>query len=181
MAGRTPGGLIAMGAAALVAALAVAPASAFHRYCRAYDCRIPFEWEDQPPPLSDNPPLPQGFVLTVPVGREPADGPLRGDVLNRYADVAWALGRCWNPGPSIGGSRWGEITLRVSFRRDGRVNGIPRVPYMSGVADQSAGAELRSSLLSALAQCTPLHLSASLGNAIAGQIFAIRFVQQGNS
>ena len=141
---------------------------------------IPFQWDDNGPPASDNPPLPQGVVLTVPVG---ADGRTKlgpaPATLERYAAVAAALGECW-VAPSADNDHWGEITLRVSFKRDGSVNGIPRVIYPAGSADAGKAAGLKSSLLGALSHCAPLHVSPSLGNAIAGQIFAISFIQQGH-
>jgi hypothetical protein len=143
------------------------------------DCDGSFGREDETP-FSDNPPLPEGFVLTVPVGgdREPDEAPSPA-VLNRYPEVAGALSRCFDPAASLGTRSWGEITLRVSFKRDGSVNGIPRIIYPAAPSDPALATELKSSLLSALAHCTPLHLSPSLGGAIAGQIFAIRFTQQG--
>jgi hypothetical protein len=143
------------------------------------DCDGSFRRDDETP-FSDNPPLPEGFVLTVPVGadREQDETPSTA-VLNRYPEVAGALSRCFDPAASLGTRSWGEITLRVSFKRDGSVNGIPRVIYPAGPSDPALATELKSSLLSALAHCTPLHLSPSLGGAIAGQIFAIRFTQQG--
>ncbi len=139
---------------------------------------IPWAWDDdgEAPPL---PPVPytQGFALTVPVtpgsasSRTPA-------VLDRYADVAATLSQCWSPRLSADDARWRDLTLRVSFRRDGRINGIPRVVHVSDPADGAVERRARESLLVALSRCTPLSLSPSLGQAIAGQIFAIRFVQQ---
>ncbi len=163
-----------------LALLAASPACAFHRHCRDCDV-IPWQWDDNQIPPQDNPPLPQGFELTVPIrsdrqdsGSSPNDAPL-----NRYREVGDALGRCWNPAPAVGNQHWGEITLRVSFKRNGAVNGIPRVVYVPETVDARVSADLRRSLLTALSQCSPLNFSPSLGNAIAGQIFAIRFTQQG--
>ncbi len=125
--------------------------------------------EDQP---FSQPPLPGGFILTVPVGAGqtfavPA-------TLNRYFDVGQALGRC-SPAPE--GPTWGSITLRVSFKRDGSVFGLPRIPYSdAGTAEQKS--DLAHSLLAGLKRCTPLPLSRSLGAAVAGEIFAIRFIHQ---
>lgn len=124
--------------------------------------------EDQP---FSEPPLPGGFILTVAVGAGqtfavPA-------TLNRYIDVGQALGRCFPP-PE--GPTWGSITLRVSFRRDGSVFGLPRIPYSDAGGEQKS--DLAHSLLAGLKRCTPLHLSPSLGAAIAGEIFAIRFIHQ---
>lgn len=164
------------GAAALAFAVVATGTGSVAREWNCPTCDdIPWAWDDNEPPPADNPPLPQGFALTVaiPVSR-PASL-----ILDRYAQVGEALGRCWDPGPAVGGHRWDATTLRVSFKRDGTVNGVPRVVYISDRADPNARSGVRSSLLAALNRCTPLPVSPSLGQAIAGQIFAIHFIQQG--
>ena len=113
-----------------------------------------------------------GFHLSVTVGAGqtfavPA-------TLGRFVEVGPALGRCFSP-PS--GLAWGSVTLRVSFRRDGSVFGVPRVPYSDAAsADQKTA--LAHSLLDGLKRCTPLPLSPSLGAAVAGEIFAVRFIHE---
>ncbi len=94
--------------------------------------------------------------------------------LQRYIDVGQALGACFSPPTGVA---WGSITLRVSFRRDGSVNGEPRVPFSDApTVDQKS--DLAHSLLDGLKRCTPLRFSPSLGGSIAGEIFAIRFIHQ---
>jgi hypothetical protein len=93
-------------------------------------------------------------------------------LLQTLRDIGPAVGRCWRP-PSIKGV--GEITVQLSFRRDGAINGLPRISYSHAV-DATTRAELIGSLAAALAQCGPLPVSPSLGAAIAGRMFAIRFI-----
>lgn len=167
------------GAALLLATLLwgeAGPANAYDVRCP--DCDdIPFSWDTAaPPPVAA--PYPQGFALTVPVTPGVAAAPPAR--IERYADIATALGRCWSPLLSSADARWRDVTLRVSFKRDGSVNGLPRIVHVSDAANAEAGAQARTSLLGALGHCTPLALTSSLGQAIAGQIFAIRFVQQRN-
>ena len=145
------------------------------------DGGLPFGWDEgaqDPPEIA---PYPQGFVLTVPVtpgalAPGPADY-----AIDRYAQVAPALGRCWSPLLDAADAKWRDVTLRVSFRRDGTVNGVPRIVHVSSPADPDAMERGRRSLLAALDHCTPLPFTPALGRAVAGQIFAIRFVQQRNS
>ncbi len=125
--------------------------------------------EDQP---LERPPLPHGFALTVPLGNGPR--PTVPVSLRRFIEVGQALGSCWDPPAE---EPWTSITLRVSFRRDGSVNGMPRVPFVDAAGPEQKS-ELADSLLAALKRCTPLSFSPSLGAAIAGEIFAIRFVNQ---
>ncbi|SRR5579883_776260 len=102
-----------------------------------------------------------------------AGGPASaGEALQRLSDIAPALARCWTP-PAIEGG--GEVTVRLSFTSRGAIIGAPRVSYSRAVAPEQRR-QLRDSLLSALARCGPLAVSPSLGAAIAGRIFAIRFI-----
>ncbi len=115
-------------------------------------------------------PLSHGFHLTVPIDNKPKAPPQ----LNRAYEVGRALGACWTPPLDL---NWTIITLRLSFKRDGSVNGEPRIPFSdAGSAQQNS--DLAHSLLAALKSCTPLPFSPSLGSAIAGEIFAISFTHQ---
>lgn len=176
--------------AAVVAAFAILcgsalPALAQSGFCPDCDepdaTDIPFQWYDgaqAPPEIA---PYPQGFALTVAVTPGlTTPGTVPGS-LDRYAEVALALGRCWSPLLESADAQWHDVTLRVSFRRDGSLNGVPRIVHVSAPADPKAMERGRHSLLAALDRCTPLAFTPSLGRAIAGQIFAIRFVQQRNS
>ena len=176
----------AFGAALLAAAYLAGPSASASQHRNAVDCDlggcdIPWAWDDNRTPPPENSPYPQGFALTVQVPPAVANMPMSLPArLDRYPQVADALSRCWDP-TFVGDHHWGAITVRVSFKSDGTVNGEPRITYVDHLADRSIEAGLRHSLLASLAQCTPLPFSASLGRAVAGQIFTIRFVQRGLS
>lgn len=120
----------------------------------------------------DSPAFAHGFHLSVKVGQGQAfDTP---PTLARFAEVAPALGRCFSPPADV---TWGSVTLRVSFKRDGSIFGLPLVPY-SDAATPDQKSDLAQSLLAGLKRCTPLPLSPSLGAAVAGEIFAIRFIHE---
>ncbi len=124
------------------------------------------------PPIEEEVPLPHGFALTVPVGS--GSGTAAPSLIGRYAEAGKALGACWHP-PA--GRAWSSVTLRVSFKRDGTIYGMPRIPFTDARSPDDKS-QVAQSLMAALKQCTPLPLSASLGSAIAGEIFAIRFINQ---
>lgn len=120
----------------------------------------------------DLPALSHGFHLSVTVGAgQTFAAPA---TLERFIQVGQALGRCFAPPPGL---TWGSVTLRVSFRRDGSVFGLPRVPYTDAGTPEGK-TDLAQSLLAGLKRCTPLPLSPSLGAAVAGEIFAIRFIHE---
>ena len=108
--------------------------------------------------------------MAPPERKEPA--PQAGETLQTLRDVAPALGKCWTPPPIEG---VGEITVTLSFNNRGGIIGEPRISYSRAVEPEQKRA-LKTSLLGALSRCGALPVSPSLGAAIAGRIFAIRFI-----
>jgi len=92
--------------------------------------------------------------------------------LETLRDVAPALAKCWTPPPIAG---VGEVTVRLSLDKMGAIIGAPRISYARAVGPEQQR-RLKQSLLAALARCAPLPVSASLGAAMAGRVFAIRFI-----
>src|ERR1700722_9046863 len=89
----------------------------------------------------------------------------------RPPGIPTGLAACWRPAHDDD-----QVTVRMSFTRDVAVIGEPRIVYArssGGAADDSG---LAQSMLTAVRDCTPLHFSAQLGSAIAGQVLDIRFV-----
>ena len=129
--------------------------------------RVPYPEAFDPEPVIT---LPEGFVMTAVWDADalrdrpaaPFDAP---------GDIVRALTACWHP-VNTGHDR--AISVRLSFARDGRVIGIPRVTHIDALADEVA--DLRASLLSAISACAPLPFTPALGRAIAGRPFAIRFI-----
>lgn len=119
--------------------------------------------------------LPQTLraTIAVPVSRmatRPAD---------TLAELYPALAACWQVPAGLGRPNAGadaiEITTRFALRRDGSLIGPPRITYAAGVAGDRRGTLVRGTL-DALARCTPAHITAGLGRAIAGRPVALRFV-----
>lgn len=109
------------------------------------------------------------FILASTLG---ASGAMAAsDIDNLPRDVAHSISACWHP-PHDGD----EITLRMSFRRDGSVFGKPRITYMKASGGPDGQAVLANSIFAAIAACSPLRFTPALGAAIAGRVFLIRFV-----
>ena len=91
-------------------------------------------------------------------------------LLNTMADIRQALRGCWQ-WPPVSEVRSGmELTVRVSFKRNGEIFGA-RVTYQSANVSAEERALYHGALLAALSRCSALPLSASLGEAIAGRPF----------
>jgi hypothetical protein len=94
--------------------------------------------------------------------------------LNTLADVSKALRGCWR-WPPLSEIRNGmDLTIRLSFKRDGEIFGA-RITYQTHDVSKEEQALYYGALIDALKRCSPLPVSASLGEAIAGRPFTFRF------
>jgi hypothetical protein len=95
--------------------------------------------------------------------------------LSLLRQVGPSIYRCWRP-PA--GSAGQELTVVMSFKRNGEVLGRPRISHSLLTGSTQHQKEFVTSVLDAIAACTPLHLSQSLGSAMAGRPFAMRFLSK---
>ena len=85
--------------------------------------------------------------------------------------IATGIAACWRPPHAKD-----QVTVRLSFTREGAVIDEPRIVFVHSSARAGDDAKLAQSMLKAIRACTPLHFSAELGSAIAGQVLDIRFI-----
>lgn len=116
--------------------------------------------------------FPQGFTMTIERPAKAREGPGDDRKVKAPRDVGQQIARCWTPPEARTAS---EVTIRVSFTRNGSVMSAPRVTYVSpGLgADREA---VRASILAALERCAPFEFTDGLGSAISGRPFTLRFV-----
>ena len=99
--------------------------------------------------------------------------PAAAEPLDTIRDVSERLQRCWKPPQSF--ARPVDITVIVSFNREGVILGRPRVTYETEGASDNDRLAYRVAAMEALQRCTPLPFSEGLGGAVAGRPFAVRF------
>jgi hypothetical protein len=87
-----------------------------------------------------------------------------------------ALRACWVPPPKDEARHGMEYTVRFAFKRNGEMVAPPRVTYASHDASTEVRDVYRDAVDAALARCTPLHFTNSMGGAVAGRPIAMRFV-----
>jgi hypothetical protein len=92
-------------------------------------------------------------------------------LVTRVHGIATGIAACWRPLHDDD-----QVTVRVSFTRDGAVIGEPRIVFAQSSGGRADDAALAQSMVMAIRDCTPLHFSAQLGSAIAGQVLDIRFI-----
>ena len=96
--------------------------------------------------------------------------------LNTLNEVSAALRACWLP-PPIDQSRAGmQITVQMSFRRNGELFGHPRITFESAGASDDERLAYRVAVAKMIKRCAPLPFSNALGNALAGRPFTIRLI-----
>jgi hypothetical protein len=98
--------------------------------------------------------------------------------VNTLSEVMAALRACWVP-PPLDQSRVGmQITVQMSFRRNGELLGQPRITFESPGASDDQRLAYRIAVAKMLKRCAPLPFTDALGNALAGRPFTIRFTDQ---
>lgn len=90
--------------------------------------------------------------------------------VNVLADIAPGIAACWHAPHEND-----EITIRLSFTRQGMLIGRPRIMFMKSNAGADGEADLANSMMEALHDCTPLAFTDSFGAAVAGRVFTLHF------
>ena len=100
--------------------------------------------------------------------------------LNTIRDVFLALRACWVP-PPLDQSRPGmQITVQLSFKRNGEISGKPRITFETTGATDDERLAYRTAIATTLKRCAPLPFTDALGNAVAGRPFNMRSIDQRN-
>lgn len=94
--------------------------------------------------------------------------------LDTIRDVVVRIHRCWKP-PPLSQANPIDITVVVSFNREGVILGHPRITYESEQATDNDRLQYRIAVMETLQRCTPLPFTEGLGGAVAGRPFAIPF------
>ena len=87
-----------------------------------------------------------------------------------------ALLDCWVP-PPIEQSRPGmQITVLMSFKRNGELFEQPRIVFQSSEASDTERSSYRIAVAQTLKRCASLPFTEALGSIVAGQPFTMTFV-----
>jgi hypothetical protein len=96
--------------------------------------------------------------------------------LNTIRDVFAALRRCWVPPAEDQVSPGTQLSVRLSFKRNGEPIGEPRLTYVTPGISERDRHSFWEAVQATFHRCVPLAFSSELGGALAGRPFAIRFV-----
>ena len=81
---------------------------------------------------------------------------------------------CWKPPPPSQANPI-DITVVVSFNREGAILGHPRITFESEQASDNDRLKYRIAVMEALQRCTPMPFTEGLGGAVAGRPLAVPF------
>ena len=84
------------------------------------------------------------------------------------------LGSCSQSVGGPAGSAGSEVTVLFSIKRDGSLQGQPRITHSKLVGDGAAQKEFLAGALSGIARCFPLSITDGLGGAVAGRPLRLR-------
>src|SRR5262245_25800201 len=88
--------------------------------------------------------------------------------INTLTDLEAALLACWVP-PPMEQSRVGmQITVLMSFKRNGEMFGQPRIIFQSRDASDSERASYHTAVAETLKRCASLPFTEAFGNGMAG-------------
>src|ERR1700691_853477 len=90
-------------------------------------------------------------------------------------DVIARLGSCWKPPPASRANPGIDITVIVSFNRNGDILGHPKITYESEQATDNDRLNYRIAVMEALQRCTPIPFTAAMAGAVDGRPFAVQF------
>jgi hypothetical protein len=93
--------------------------------------------------------------------------------LNTLADIHKAIQGCWKWPLRSEVQRGMELTIRLSFKRNGEIFGV-KLTYETRDVSEDERRLYYGALLEALKRCSPLPVTESLGSAIAGRPFTFR-------
>jgi len=94
--------------------------------------------------------------------------------LDTIKDVFKRLYSCWKP-PPLSEANPTDITVIVSFNREGAILGRPKITYESEQASDNDRLKYRIAVMETLQRCTPLPFTEGLAGAVAGRPFALPF------
>jgi hypothetical protein len=95
--------------------------------------------------------------------------------VNTIRDVFAKLRTCWRPPPASRANPGIDITVIVSFNRNGDIIGHPKITYESQQATDNDRLMYRIAVMEALQRCTPMPFTEAMGGAVAGRPFAVQF------
>ncbi len=121
-----------------------------------------------------------GALLFVAGALWHGDASAQGPDVDNLKEMFARLQKCWKSPLLPAGNPGMEITVMVSFKRDGAILGHPRITFESPNATDRERIIYRTAVMETLQRCTPLPFTDSMGAAIAGRPLRLKFDDRRN-
>jgi hypothetical protein len=95
--------------------------------------------------------------------------------VNTLREIFARLRTCWRPPQPSSANPDVDITVIVSFNRDGNIFGHPKITYESEGASDNDRLMYRIAVMEALQRCTPMPFTEGMAGAVAGRPLAVQF------
>ena len=115
-----------------------------------------------------------GFAAALVWVASAAHAQAQPEQIDTIKDVYAKLFSCWRPPPASRANPI-DITVIVSFNRQGAILGQPKITYESANASDDDRIAYRVAVMETLQRCSPLPFTEGLGGAVAGRPFAVTF------
>lgn len=102
--------------------------------------------------------------------------PAKADPASTLAELSRRLNACTQALAIPREATGSEMTILLSIRRDGSLQGQPRITYSHLTGDADVQRAFVGGALASVARCFPLSITDSLGGAVAGRPFRLRVV-----
>jgi hypothetical protein len=100
--------------------------------------------------------------------------------VNDLIQIQAALADCWRFPPVDEGRAPVDVIFTVSFKRSGELFGKPRVVKFSRELSDAERGRFYQAVVEAIDRCAPMPFTDSMGGAVAGRTFHIRFIDSRN-
>src|SRR3954466_7466721 len=100
--------------------------------------------------------------------------------VNDLIEIQAALADCWQFPPVDEGRAPVDVIFTVSFKRSGELFGKPRVVKFSRELSDAERGRFYQAVVEAIDRCAPMPFTDSMGGAVAGRTFHIRFIDSRN-
>ena len=96
--------------------------------------------------------------------------------VNDLVQIQAALADCWRFPPVDDGRSPVDVIFELSFKRSGELFGKPRVVKFSREVSDAERERFYRAVAEAIDRCSPMPFTESMGGAVAGRTFHIRFI-----
>ncbi|MEW6644367.1 MAG: hypothetical protein AB1586_27960 [Pseudomonadota bacterium] len=116
-----------------------------------------------------------GVAAFAASGRAGAEEAGNAAKIDNLKELFARIGSCWRSPELPPGDPGMQITVMVTFKRNGEIFGQPKITYESEYASDDERLSYRTAVMETLQRCSPMPFSDGLGNAVAGRPIRLRF------